>query len=273
MNIEGCKRQVQNSFPFPELLDNAFNGAVDNIFNTINKHLAYGSKILDFGSGACHKTAIIQCMGYECSAYDDLHDDWHRRGDNFSRINDFIKEFKIDFRLAEHGYLPFTKNYFDMVMSHDVLDHLHDSPRDLLNDLCELIRPNGLLFVTVPNAVNIRKRISVMRGKTNLPPYDTYYWYPGPWRGHVREYVKGDLELLAQYLGLQILELHGCHHMLYRVPRIIRPIYLALTKIFPGWRDSWLLVARKPGDWVPNRTLSQEGLKKVMGKSSPYYKA
>ena len=60
-----------------------------------------------------------------------------------------------------------------MVMSHDVLEHLHHSPRDLLNDLCELIKPNALLFITVPNAVNIRKRIDVLRGKTNLPDYGT----------------------------------------------------------------------------------------------------
>jgi hypothetical protein len=34
--------------------------------------------------------------------------------------------------------LPFDKCSFDMIMLHDVLEHLHDSPRDLLNDLFEL---------------------------------------------------------------------------------------------------------------------------------------
>jgi len=105
-----------------------------------------------------------------------------------------------------------------MVMCHDVLEHLHDSPRELLNDLAELIKPTGLLFITVPNAVNIRKRISVLVGNTNHPRFDTYYWYPGPWRGHVREYVRKDLELLCQYLGFTIEQLNGCHHMLHVLP-------------------------------------------------------
>ena len=38
---------------------------------------------------------------------------------------------------------------------------------------------------------------------TNLYTH-TYYWSPGSWRGHVREYVKNDLYLLSKYLGLNI---------------------------------------------------------------------
>lgn len=271
MRIEDCKKKVEKEFPFPWYLTHVSYQIVDNIANTVNKYLNPGRKILDFGSGPCDKTAIIQCLGYECSAFDDLLDDWHRKDDNLRKIIDFTNKVNIDFKLAEDGYLPFPKEYFDMVMSHDVLEHLHNSPRDLLNDLCELLKPNGLLFITVPNAVNIRKRIAVLTGGTNLPAYGTYYWYQGTWRGHVREYVKEDLNLLSQYLGLEILELNSCHHMLHAVPPKIRHIYLLLTKVFPGWRDSWLLVARKPHDWKPKRTLPKKDFSKIMGKVSPYY--
>ena len=185
-----------------------------NISNTIKKYLDCGSKILDFGSGPCDKTAVIQSLGYKCSAFDDLQDDWHLEDNNKEKIINFVKDFNIDFRLASNGYLPFEKESFDMVMLHDVLEHLHDSPRELLNDLAELIKPNGLLFITVPNDINIRKRLAVLMGKTNLPNFATYYWYPGPWRGHVREYVKNDLKMLCEFLGFKINELHSCHHML-----------------------------------------------------------
>lgn len=248
MNIEDCKQRVKQKFPFPECIDNTLCRSENDIANTINKYLNPGSKILDFGSGSCEKTAIIQCLGYECTAFDDLLDGWHRENGNVKKIINFANEFNIDFKLAEDGYLPFRKEYFDMVMSHHVLEHFHDSPKDVLNDLCELLKPNGLLFITVPNAANIRKRIDLLRGRTNLPDYEGYYWLPSPWRGHVREYVKKDLCLLARYLGFKILELHGCHHMLGRVPSEIQPIYLILTKIFRGLRDSWMLVARKPGE-------------------------
>ncbi|CAK8722810.1 Methyltransferase domain-containing protein [Candidatus Electrothrix laxa] len=273
MRIDDCKERVKRQFPFPEYVNNTLqNGVVDNVSNTIIKYLPEGSKILDFGSGPCEKTAVIQFLGYECSAYDDLCDDWHREGDNLSKIIAFTEKIGIDFKLAGEEYLPFRKEYFDMVMSHDVLEHLHDSPRDVLNDLCELLKPNGLLFITVPNAVNIRKRIAVLKGQSNLPDYGTFYWYPGAWRGHVREYVKRDFELLVQYLNFEILELRSCHHMLNRIPSKIRPIYLMLTSFFTGWRDSWLLVARKPSDWKPKKTISPEEFRKIMAPVSAYYK-
>jgi SAM-dependent methyltransferase len=157
-----------------------------------------------------------------------------------------------------------------MVMLHDVLEHLHDSPRDLLNDLLELATPTGLLFVTVPSAVNIRKRVNVLLGKTNLPPFEGYYWYPGPWRGHIREYVRDDLLKLCEYLNLEVLELRNCDHMLRVLPRAYRPVYLFITKFFPGWKDSWLLVARKQQEWRPRKTLPQDELGRILGKSTSY---
>jgi hypothetical protein len=139
-----------------------------------------------------------------------------------------------------------------------------------LNDLIELIKPNGYLFITVPNAANIRKRVSVVLGKTNLPSFDTYYWYQGSWRGHVREYVRDDLKTLAENLGLEIMELRSCHHMLGALSPKIRPFYVFLSYLFPGWRDTWLLVIKKPKGWEAIRRLSETEYSAIMGKVCPY---
>jgi len=158
-----------------------------------------------------------------------------------------------------------------MVMMHDVLEYLHDSPRELLNSLVQLIKPEGLLFITVPNAVNIRKRISILLGKINLTGFGSYYWYPGPWRGHIREYVRDDLVKLSEYLGLFVVELRSCHHMPQKIPRSIRPVYVCLTSLFQGCRNSWLLVAKKPLAWKTRRKLATDELKRIYGAVSPYY--
>jgi SAM-dependent methyltransferase len=232
-----------------------------NVANAVMRHLQPGSRILDFGSGPCDKTAILQLLGFQCSAYDDLQDDWHQIPGNQDKIISFAKECGIHFKLAMDNTLPFEKNYFDMVMLHAVIEHLHDSPRELLNDLLELVKPGGFLFITVPNAVNIRKRIAVLFGKTNLTRFEEYYWPPGPWRGHIREYVKDDLVKLSEYLSLDVLEIRGCDHMLeYRLSPISRTVYLFFTGMFKGWKDSWLLVARKRQGWVPRRTVPHEKL-------------
>jgi SAM-dependent methyltransferase len=241
-----------------------------NIASTVQRYLQPGSKVLDFGSGPCDKTAVLQLLGYKCSAYDDLQDDWHKIPGNREKIISFAKECGIDFRLALDGKLPFEKNSFDMIMSHDVLEHFHDSPRDLFNDLLELLKPEGLLFVTVPNAVNIRKRINVLFGRTNLPPFESYYWYPGVWRGHIREYVKDDLVKLSEYLSLEKLEIRSCDHMLSKLPTSIRTFYLIITSIFKGWKDSWLLVARKKSGWAVRKVLPQNELAKILGNGTSY---
>jgi SAM-dependent methyltransferase len=159
----------------------------------------------------------------------------------------------------------------DMVMIHDVLEHLDDSPRELLNRLLTLVRPGGYLFATVPNAANIRKRISAVIGRTIHPPYDMYYWCPGEWRGHVREYVKDDVMKLGANLGLSNVEVFSAHHMIERkVPSPARPMYRALTSVFPGWRDTWSLIATKPAGWVPRKAKVGEDYFKLIAPFTTY---
>jgi len=268
MKIDEAIQRTINEFPFKGYMtyeEKGINGAYWNIANTVQHHLRLGSTILDVGCGPCDKTAILQFLGYHCSAYDDLQDDWHKIPVNREKILSFAKKCGIDFKQATGGLLPFDKSSFDMIMLHDVMEHLHDSPRDTLNDLLELATPEGLLFVTVPNAVNIRKRMDVVLGKTNLPPFEEYYWYPGSWRGHVREYVRRDLVKLSEYLNLEVLELRSCDHMLQKLPSISRPVYLLLTSIFQGWKDSWMLVARKRQGWTAKKSLPQKDLDKIFG--------
>jgi SAM-dependent methyltransferase len=263
-------KQMRESFPFRGYTDPQLHAYL-NISHTVLHYLHPGSKILDFGCGPCDKTAVLQILGYNCSGVDELQDDWHLLGDNKEKIISYAKAQGIGLSVSTGGKLPFEKESFDMVMMHDVLEHLHDSPRELLNELLELIKPGGYFFTTVPSAVNIRKRLNVMAGRTNLPRFDGYYWYPGRWRGHIREYTKGDLRKLAKYLDLEILELRSCHHMLNKIPIILKPVYVGLTNIFSGWRDSWLLVARKKNDWIPQRKLSNKALEIILQQGTTYH--
>ena len=266
MRLEDAIQFVLDRFPFPGYMTpgSLRGGAYTTVANVALRYLPPGSTILDFGCGPCDKTAILQRLGFRCSGYDDLQDAWHKNPETRETILRFTRECGVDFWLAQDGALPFAKHSFAMIMLSDVLEHLHDSPRNLLNDLLELATPQGLLCVTVPNAVNIRKRLDVLRGKTNLPPFASYYWYPGPWRGHVREYVRDDLTSLAEYLGLDVLELTACDHLLEKVPGGLRLLYLAVTRLCPGWKDSWLLVARKRHGWEQRKSRPDPELARLL---------
>ena len=50
---------------------------------------------------------------------------------------------------------------------------------------------------------------------------------------------------MANYLKCEVIELHGCDHMLEKIPKGLSPIYLAITNIFDGLKDSWLFLGKK----------------------------
>jgi len=264
MSPENALEQVKRSF----LFDNYIVGDMGqwlSVGKTVQKYLSTGAKVFDLGSGPCDKTAIAQVMGCQCTAVDDLEDDWHLRGDNVSKIEQYAAKMGIEF---SRQFSSPEKGTYDMVMMNDVLEHLCDSPRDLLNLLVDGLKDGGYLFVTVPNLANIRKRLDLMRGKTNLPQYDMYYWYKGPWRGPKREYVRADLESMSEHLGLEVVELSAVHHMLQRLPGYAQLPYKLATSVFPDWRDSWLLVAQKPIGWTPRTSISDEAFAKIYGTTS-----
>ena len=273
MKTEEAVRLTVEKFPFKEYMTvgSSIRGTYSDVANTVVRHLRPGSRILDFGSGPCDKTAILQLLGFDCFAYDDLQDDWHLNPGNQKKIISFAKECGINFTLAADYVLPFEKGFFDMVMLHGVVEHLHESPRGLLNDLLELTRPGGLLFITVPNAVNVRKRLAVLFGKSNHPPFDEYYW-SDPWRGHIREYVKADLAKLSKYLNLEVLELRSCDHMIEdRLSSVSRAAFLFVTSMFRGWKDSWILVAKKKEGWTPRRTLPQDEYLRIFPNTEKWH--
>ncbi len=256
MDPKEAFNQLLNEFPFDNYINcKLLSSSYKTITDTVVANLPISSKILDFGCGPCDKTTILQKLGYDCFGYDDLQDNWHKMNNNREIILKFIKTQGINFIDGENEKeWPFQSSSFDMVMLHDVIEHLHDSPRTLLNDLVETLIDGGLLFITVPNLGNIRKRIHLLLGKTNLAPFNGYYWSPDPWRDHIREYVLDDLKKLADYLELEVIEIMARDHMLTskKIPKIFIPFWKAITKLFPGWKDSWSLLAKKPIGWVKN---------------------
>jgi SAM-dependent methyltransferase len=258
--------EVEARFPFPGYLGPLRPGTED-IARTVFRYLPPGSRVLDFAAGPADKTAVLATLGYKCTAMDDLNDEWHRRGQARQMILDFATNAGIEYIVLDGQGMPPTAE-FDMVMLHSVVQCLHESPRHLLVDLVQRIRTGGYLFITVPNHVNLRKRLAVLRGKTSHAPYALYYWYPGQWRGYFREYTRGDCIELAKALALELLELRGVHHMLHRLPARLRPVYVAVSRLMPSTRDTWLMVARKPAGWTPKVELDDQEFRRLTGLPS-----
>ncbi len=252
---------VKHKFPFENYITPDYAPYI-TVANVISKYLKPGATLFDLGSGPCDKTAIAQTFGCRCTAVDDLHDDWHLRGDNIKKIEKFAEDTGIKF---SRKFTPPKAETFDMIMLNDVMEHIHDSPREIMNALVNGLKTGGYIFISVPNLANIRKRIDLLRGHTNLPRYNLYYWYKGPWRGPQREYVRGDLISLCDNLSLEIVEIYTVHHMLQNLSSKLHPIYKLATSIFPDWRDTWVLIARKPQGWQSKHELSDAEFSRIYG--------
>jgi len=222
----------------------------------VKRHLPPGAKVLDFGSGPGDIAAFLARIGYSCTACDDLQDPWHLKDDNRRKILEFNERAGVEFKVLAHDQpFPWTTPTFDLMLAHHVLEHIHDSPRPLLNLLISCVKDNGLLLIAVPNAANLRKRLAVLRGRTNYPPFVHVYWYEGVWRGHVREYVRSDLEEMVRFAGLELVELGTYHYLAGSISSKLRVFWKLATALIPSGRDSWYVLARKPAGWKPRTAI------------------
>jgi len=259
--------KLKESFPFAGYIRDERMAGYKMIAETVSAFSPPGSRLLDFGAGPCDKVGILTYSGYSITAFDDFGDIWHSENHNKEKILEFCEKIGIDYyEPDESGAFTFPKGPYDMLLLNGVVEHLHDSPRVLLNSLIEYLRVGGHVMITVPNAANLRKRLSLLFGRTIYSRFQYYYWSPGPWRGHNREYVKGDLKLLAEYLGLTIRKLETFHLLLDRLGPVGRRVFRMLSACFPGFRDTWILVAEKPENWQPRTSLPGEEMLKMLGR-------
>ena len=157
--------EVIMNFPFKDYLGSNCYYQMKAILGALELFLSEfsGLKLLDVGSGPMDKTALLQKMGFNCSAVDDLGDPWHKLKGKSEAIVNFSKRMGINFYLQDNEdyTIPFESNYFDVVTSLAVIEHLHETPRLILNSMGEHLKPGGYLVIVMPNSVNLRKRISV----------------------------------------------------------------------------------------------------------------
>lgn len=126
-------------------------------------------------------------------------------------------------------------NLVDVINSFHCFEHLHQSPKKVLDSAIAVLKPGGYIIIEVPNSLNLIKRIKVLFGYTNYIPY-THYFNAELFTGHVREYSVGDLLELSRETSMSGARVYGRNYFgtLYT-----RFGYNALTKFF-----DWILRRR-----------------------------
>lgn len=122
--------------------------------------------------------------------------------------------------------LPFPDGVFDVVFSHEVLEHVDDD-RTCAAEMVRVVRSGGRIVIFVPNRLYPFETHGVFwRGNYRFGNIPLVNWLPTPLRNrlapHVRAYTAGDLHRLFDNLPVRVV-----HH----------------TVIFPGYDN---IVARLP---------------------------
>ncbi len=106
--------------------------------------------------------------------------------------------------------LPFAAHSFDVILSHEVLEHVQDD-RAVVTEMVRALRPGGRMVVFVPNrGYPFETHGIYWRGRYHFGNIPLVNYLPRRWRDrlapHVRVYTRGDLERLFQGLSVRILQ-------------------------------------------------------------------
>lgn len=103
--------------------------------------------------------------------------------------------------------LPFSEESFDLVLSHEVLEHVQDD-RETIREIIRSLKPGGRLVLFCPNkGYPFETHGFYWRGGYHFGNIPLINYMPRPWRDklapHVNIYTRGDLERLFADLPIR----------------------------------------------------------------------
>ncbi len=149
------------------------------------KLIPAGSRILDYGAYPYIVSETLARLGYKVVA-----GDIHPEKCSFASVLSF-PIVKAD---ANGPKIDIDDNEFDAIVMTEVFEHLHANPIVTMREILRVLKPGGLLYLTTPNGIGIRKLARlIMRGTFQ----DVY----AQWKdlestgimGHVTEYTPREM--------------------------------------------------------------------------------
>jgi SAM-dependent methyltransferase len=146
---------------------------------------------------------------------------------------------RADFLGGAGEYLPFPDGSFDLILSHEVLEHVQDD-RAALREMVRVLRPGGRLALFCPNRGYPFETHGVYwRGRYHFGNIPLVNYLPRRWRDrlapHVQVYSRGDLERLFAGLPVHVVSrtvLFGAYdNIIARRPRLGRLLRGALQAL------------------------------------------
>ena len=212
-----------------------------------------GARVLDLGCGMAVVPRALLELGYEVVLLS------HVGGPSWA-TEVGISCLKCDLVLES---IPSQSSQFDLVTYFATLEHLHGSPKNMLQEAVRVLKPSGHLLLDTPNGVDLRKTVRVLFGWRGHPfALKDFYDAPLPYDGHVREYTAREVRQVLEWNGFEVV--HVATKLLEAIPTEIGPKtwtrkfrlvrfrdflrlgYILIGMVIPRFRDTIVACARKP---------------------------
>ena len=143
----------------------------------------------------------------------------------------------VEIRQADlNGGFPDFGTHFDVLFAGEVMEHLFDDGK-FVREARELLKPEGILILTVPNLVFSVNRIRMFFGKTPSFAYAPY---------HYHMYTRRTLEDLLRSNGFAIADVTSSH-VLFSTRRnaAFGRVFEILGDLFPSFGAHLIVCAKK----------------------------
>jgi len=156
-------------------------------------------RVLDVGCSPGHLAMALVKAGFDVQGID-LNSLWLEK-----YVPGWPERLRIRHTNLEQDPLPFPDRSFDMVTFTEVLEHIAiKDPRDVLADICRVLRPGGRLLLSTPNVANLSNVVALVQGENVFWPPEMFY---RSLDRHNREYTPSEVLQLVERSGFAHYEL------------------------------------------------------------------
>jgi SAM-dependent methyltransferase len=190
-----------------------------------------GGRVCDLGCFIPYTPLLLARLGYEVTAVDR----YEFYGEAFQeRIMSLAARHGIELRDLDilNDDLP-AVGRFDVVLLTAVVEHLHGSPRRLMQSVRGMLNRDGLLVFEVPNIAEFYRRLALLIGRSPLPPYTDYFRSEYPFFGHSREMTVDEVRFLLTETGFTVERLECYDYHMPPVAGTRRRVLRLLREIAP----------------------------------------
>lgn len=219
---------------------------VVRVQRALQRHVAPGARVLDFGSYFGNFSLALSAGGYQVEAVDG----YQGYGAALAPCVALQRAAGItihDFAELGHGLAP-LHGRFDAVVCAGVIEHIPHTPKALLETITALLKPGGILALDTPNLAYLYRRLALLEGQTVFPPIAQQYYTELPFEGHHREYTVPEVEWLIQAAGHELLSVETFNYSVFGQSELSgdHVTYFHAMQDDPSLREIIFAVSRRP---------------------------